>query len=120
MDIRQNYKHLQHWPYFVPQRKTIDKTSNGKNLELKSLELVEVVLVHGNLVDKQYQQKSEVLYTFMPNKAHTYLLNVETSNLMFLKFYNTKFNYIAITFTVQNGRPLEIEDRVNLILPINK
>ena len=120
MDIKQNNKHLQYWSYFVPQRKTIDKKNNGENLELKSLELVEVVLVHCNLVDKQYQQKSEVLYTFMSNKAHAYLLNVETSNLVFFAFYNTKFNYIAITFAVQNGRPLAVEDRVNLTLLINK
>ena len=32
-----------------------------------SLEVVEVVLVQCNLADNQYQQKSEVLYTFMPN-----------------------------------------------------
>ena len=82
--------------------------------------MVEVVLVHCNLVDKQYQQKSEVLYTFMSNKAHAYLLNVETSNLVFFAFYNTKFNYIAITFAVQNGRPLAVEDRVNLTLLSNK
>ena len=37
------------------------------------------------LVDNQYQQKSEVLYTFMPNKCYGYLLNVESNNLLFLK-----------------------------------
>ena len=44
-------------------------------------------LVQCNLVDNQYQQKFEVLYTFMPNKSYTSLLNqnVETSNLVFLK-----------------------------------
>ena len=35
-----------------------------------SLEVVEVVLVHCNLVDNQYPQKSEVLYTFTPNKSY--------------------------------------------------
>lgn len=54
MDIKQNYKHLQYWSYFVPQRKTIDKKNNGENLELKSLELVEVVLVQCSLGDNQY------------------------------------------------------------------
>ena len=85
----------------------------------KSLEVVEVVLVQCNLVDNQYQQKSEVLYTFTPNKFCAYLLNVEPSNLVFLKTYNTEFDEI-ITYTDQNGRPLEIEDKVNLILLINK
>ena len=48
------------------------------------------------------------------------MLNVEPSNLVFLKTYNTEFDEIIITFTNQNGRPLEIEDKVNLTLLINK
>ena len=38
------------------------------------------------------------------------LLNVEPSNLMFLETHNTEFDEIIITFTGQNGRPLEIKD----------
>ena len=34
------------------------------------LEVTEVVLVQCNLVDSQYQQKSEVLYSFTPNKSY--------------------------------------------------
>ena len=83
-------------------------------------ELVEVVLVQYNLVDNQYQQKSEVLSTFMPNKFYVYLLNFEPKNLMFLKTYNTDFDNITITFTDQNGRPLEIKDKVNLTFFITK
>ena len=56
----------------------------------------------------------------MPNKSYAYLLNVEPSKLLFLKTYSTEFDEIIITFTDQNGRPLEIEDKVNLILLINK
>ena len=63
---------------------------------------------------------SEVLYTFTPNKSYTYLLNIEPNNLLFLKTYNTDFNEIMITFTDQNCRSLEIEDKVNLTLLINK
>ena len=33
------------------------------------VEVVEVVLVPCNLVDNQYQQKSEVLYSLAPNKS---------------------------------------------------
>ena len=68
--------------------------------------MVEVVLVQFNLVDNQYQQKSEVLCTFTPNKSYAYLLDVESSNLVFLKTYNTDFNKIIIIFSDQNGRPL--------------
>ena len=52
--------------------------------------------------------------------TYAYLLNVEPSNLVFLKTYNTEFDEIIITFTSQNGRPLEIEEKVNLTLLINK
>ena len=41
---------------------SIDKTKNKENIP--SLEVVEVVLVQCNLVDDQYQQKSEVLYFY--------------------------------------------------------
>ena len=47
-------------------KKLTDKTKNG----VKLLGVVEVVLVQCKLVDNQYQQKSEVLYTFMPGKFY--------------------------------------------------
>ena len=56
----------------------------------------------------------------MPNKFYAYLLNVELSNLVFSKTYDTEFDEIIITFTDQNGRPLEVECKVNLTLIINK
>ena len=64
-------------------KKSIDKTKNEEIV--RSLEVVEVVLVKCNLVDNKYQQNSEVLYTFRSNKSYTYLLNVEPSSLVFLK-----------------------------------
>ena len=82
--------------------------------------VVEVVLVQFSLVDNQYQQKFKVLYTFSPNKSYVYLLNVEPSNLVFLKTYHTDFDEIIIRFKDQNGKLLEIEDKVNLTLLINK
>ena len=82
--------------------------------------MVEVVLVQCNLVDNQYQQNSEVIRTFMPNKSYDYLSIVETTNLVFLKTYKTEFDDITITFTNQNGTPLKIEYKANLTLIINK
>ena len=82
--------------------------------------LYTTVVVQCNLVDNQYQEKSEVLYTFTPNNSYAYLLNVEPCNLVFLKTYNTEFNEVIITFMDQNGRPLKIEDKNNLTLLINK
>ena len=72
--------------------------------------MVEVVLVQCDLVDNQCQQKSEVLYTFTPNKPYAYLLNAEPRNLVFLKTYNTVFHEIIIKFVNENCRPLEIEN----------
>ena len=44
---------------FGSTKKLIDKTKNGE--KVPSLEVAEVVLVQRNLVNNQYQQKSEVL-----------------------------------------------------------
>ena len=80
---------------------------------------MEVVLLLCNLADNQYQQNSEVLYTFTSYRSYAYLLNVEPSNLVFLKTNNTGFDEIIITLTDQNGRSLQIKDKVNLTLLIN-
>ena len=87
---------------------------------MPNLEIVEKVLVQYNLVDNQYQQRSEILYNFTPNKSFAYFLNGTPSNLVFLKTYNTEFDKIIMTFTDQKDRPLEIEGKVNLTLLINK
>ena len=64
-----------------------------KKLNVPSLAVVEVVLEQCNLVDSQFQQKSETVYAFAPSKSYAYLLNVETSNLLFLKTYNPELYY---------------------------
>ena len=97
---------------FSSTNKLINKTNNGDN--------VEVVLLQRNLVDNQYQKKSQILCAIMPNKSYAYLLNIEPINLVFLKTKNTKFDEIIIIFTNQNGRRLEIDDKVNFELLINK
>ena len=79
----------------------MDKTKNEENVP--SLEVVGIVLVQRNLVHNQYRQKSEVLHTFTPNKSYAYLLNVQPSNLVFLKTYNIDFDEVIITFTDKNG-----------------
>ena len=96
----------------------IDKTKNGENVS--SLEVFELVLLQCNLVDSHYQQKCEVLYNFTPNKFYAYLLNIEPSNLLFLKTYNTEFDETITTFWDQNYKLLEIDGKVILTLIINK
>ena len=45
----------------------ITKDENGENVP--HLELTEVVLVHCNIVNNNYQHDSRVLYTFIPNTS---------------------------------------------------
>ena len=97
--------------FFGSSKILIHKIKNSENLP--SLDVVEVA---GN----QYQQKTEILYLFMPSTFYACLLNLESSNLEILKTYNTEFNETIITFKDKNGRSLEIEDKVNLKLLINK
>ena len=44
----------------------ITKHYNGENVP--QLDIAEVVLVHCNIVNNDYQYDSRVLYTFVPNK----------------------------------------------------
>ena len=99
---------------FSSTKQLIDKTKNAENVP--SLGVVEEVLVQCYLVDNQ----SEVLYNFRPNKTYAYLLNVEPSNSVFLKTYDTEFNETFITFNNPKSRPLEIEDKFNLTVLISK
>ena len=51
---------------FGNTKKLTDKTKKGE--KVPRLDIVEVVLVQGNLVDNLFQQNCEVLHTFPPNK----------------------------------------------------
>ena len=60
----------------------ITKDKNGQNVS--HLEIIELVLVHCNLVNNDYQQDSRILYTFIPNRPFGNLLEISPTNL-FLK-----------------------------------
>ena len=49
------------------------------------LEITEVILVHCNMVNNDYQQDSRVLYIFVPNKPFGSLLDISPANHIFLK-----------------------------------
>ena len=95
----------------------IDANKNSENVP--KLENVEVVLVHCNLVNNSYQQRSRVLFTFVPTKQYGQLISISPYSLVFLKMMNTEFSEIEIWFTDQNNNALEIEDNVNISLIIN-
>ena len=94
----------------------ITKEKNSENAS--HLEITEVVLVHCNIVNKDYQQDSGVFHTFVPNKPFGSLLEISPRNHIFLKTFNSKYQKIEVWFTDQNSQPLEIEDRINLTLVI--
>ena len=94
----------------------ITKDKNGENVP--HLEITELVLVHCNIVNNDYQQGSRVLYTFVPNKPFGNLLEIAPTNFIPLKTFNSEFQTIEVWFTDQNSQPLEIEDRINLTMVI--
>ena len=97
-------------------KKDVDANKNSENVP--KLESVEVVLVHCNLVNNNYQQASKVLFTFVPNKQFGQLINIAPHSLTMLSTTNTEFSFIEVWFTDQNSKPLEIEDNANLTLTV--
>ena len=79
---------------------------------------LQVALVHCNIVNNDYQQDSKVLYTFVPNKPLSSLLEIFPKNHIFLKTFNSEFQVIEVWFTDQNSQPLEREDRIHSTLVI--
>ena len=92
----------------------INKDKYGENVP--HLEITEVVLVHCNMVNNDYQQDSRVLYTFIPNKPFGSLLDISLEKHIFLKTFNSEYNEIEVWFTEQNSQPLETEDKINLAM----
>ena len=92
----------------------ITKEKNGENVP--HLEIVELVLIHCNLVNDNYQQNSQILYTFVPNKPFGSLLEISLSNHIFQKIFDSEFQEIKVLFTDQTSKLLEVEDKINLTI----
>ena len=93
-------------------------TENKHSENVLHLEIVELVLVHCNLVNNDYQQHSIILYTFAQNKPFRSLLEISPTKHIFLKSFNSEFQEIKIWFIDQTSKPLEVEDKINLTLII--
>ena len=78
----------------------------------------EVVLTHCKAVKNDYQQASNVIFTFVPNKQFGQLINISPHSLIMLNTINTEFSFIDVWFTNQDRKPLEIEDNVNMAFVI--
>ena len=83
--------------------KLLESTKNNVNQDkdgedVPKLESVEVVLVHCNLVNNNYQQASKVLFTFVPNKQFGQLINIALHSSIMLSSTNTEFSSIEVWF----------------------
>ena len=67
-------------------KKDIDQNINGDIVP--RLETAEVVLVHCNLVNNNYQQASKVLFTFVPNKQFSQIITITPHSLTMFKTTN--------------------------------
>ena len=79
----------------------ITKDENGENVP--HLKITEVVLIHCDIVNNDYQKDSRVLYTFFPNKPFGSLLEISPANHIFLKTFNSEYDEIKVWFTDQNN-----------------
>ena len=74
------------------------------------LEVTEVVLIHCNIVNKDYQKDSRVLNTFVLNKLFGQLQDISLKKIIFWETYNSELSYNEVWFTDQNSKPLEKKD----------
>ena len=78
-------------------KRDVDQDKDGE--DMPKLESAEVVLVHCNLVNNNYQQTSKVSFTFVPNKQFGHLINISPYSLTMLSTTNTEFLFIEVWFT---------------------
>ena len=90
----------------------IIKDKNGE--QVPHLEVVELVIVHDNIINNNYWRDSRILYTFVPNKPFGSLLEISPPNHIFLKRFNSEFQEIKVWFADQFSKPLEVEHNINL------
>ena len=84
----------------------INKNENSKNEP--HLSIKELLLVHWNILNNNYQQKLWVI----PNKSFGPVLDDPLKNFIFSKIFDSdsELLYIEICFTDQNSKLLEIVD----------
>ena len=78
-------------------KRTITKDRNGENVS--PLVITEVVLANYDIVSNDYEHKSKVLYTFVPNTSFGQLLDISPSKYVFLKTFHSDSWYIKVHFT---------------------
>ena len=82
------------------------------------LEVVELVLIHFNLVNNNYQQNSRIYIHLHQTCPLEVYYNYHPQKMSFLKKFNSDFQEIKVWFTDQNFKPLQVEEKINLTLII--
>ena len=72
----------------------ITKDEEGESMP--RWEITEVVLIHCNIINNDYQQDSRVLHTFAPNKTFGQILDISPKYFIFLKTFNLEFSYMEV------------------------
>ena len=70
----------------------LTKDKNSENVPY--LQITEVVLVHSNIFNNNYQQDPRVLYTVALIKSSGQLLDISPKNFMVLKFFMQIFHML--------------------------
>ena len=85
-----------------------------------TIEVVDVFLIHFNVVDNTHQQKSKVLFSFVPDKPFGQLITVKPQTLIMLKTTSAESSFTENWFTDQDNKQLAIEDNVNMTLVVSE
>ena len=83
-------------------KKDVARDKDGE--DVPNLESVEVVLVHCNSVNNNYQQASKVLFNIVPKKQFGQLINIAPHLLIMLNTTKTELSSIEVWFTDQNSK----------------
>ena len=75
-------------------RLSLSDKLNFNGEDVPKLESVEVVLIHCNLVNNNYQQTSKVLFIFVQSKQFGQLINIALHSLTILSTTNTEFHLL--------------------------
>ena len=94
----------------------IDTTKKGENVP--KLEIVRNGLVFCNLVQNVYLQDSKLLFSLVPNSRFGSLLSITSQVLKYCDTVDSIFDYIEISFTDQNRRPLQVDDDITVSIII--
>ena len=77
----------------------ITQSENGEYVP--NLEITEVVLVHCNIVNDNYQQNSRDLYTFVSNQLFGQLLDISPKKFIFLKTFDSEFHILKCVIQIK-------------------